>query len=194
MNIDLYEIIDAAATKPFGFTPYYQGTGLGGHCIPIDPFYLTWKAREYGMNTKFIELAGEINASMPQYVIEKIFNLLNDRNKSIKNSKVLILGLSYKKNIDDIRESPSLDIIYELLKRGAMVKYNDPYIPKLPKVRKYNLEIEHCKITSDILRSFDCVLLLTDHDDFTYELIKKHRNLIVDTRGRFILSNNIFRA
>ena len=118
MDIDLYEIIDAASTKPFGFTPYYPGPGLGGHCIPIDPFYLTWKAREYGMNTKFIELAGEINASMPQYVIEKIFNLLNERSKSIKNSKILVLGLSYKKNIDDIRESPSLEIIYNLLKRG----------------------------------------------------------------------------
>ena len=194
MDIDLYEVIDAAATKPFGFTPYYPGPGLGGHCIPIDPFYLTWKAREYGMNTKFIELAGEINASMPQYVIEKIFNLLNDRSKSLKDSKILVLGLSYKKNIDDIRESPSLDIINELLKRGAIVKYNDPYIPKLPKVRKYNLEIEHCKITSDILRTFDCVLLLTDHDDFPYELIRKNCNLIIDTRGRFTLSENIFRA
>ena len=146
------------------------------------------------MNTKFIELAGEINASMPQYVIEKIFNLLNDRNKSIKNRKIRILGLSYKKNIDDIRESPSFDIIYELLKRGAMVKYNDPYIPKLPKVRKYNLEIEHCKITPDLLKTFDCVLLLTDHDDFPYELIQKNSNLIIDTRGRFTLSENIFRA
>lgn len=194
MDIDLYEIIDAAATKPFGFTPYYPGPGLGGHCIPIDPFYLTWKAREYGMNTKFIELAGEINASMPQYVIEKIFNLLNDKSKSIKNSKILVLGLSYKKNIDDIRESPSLDIIYNLLKKGASVKYNDPFIPKLPKVRKYNLDIEYCKITADLLRTFDCVLLLTDHDDFPYELIKKNSNLIIDTRGRFNLSENIFRA
>ncbi len=194
MDIDLYEVIEAAATKPFGFTPYYPGPGLGGHCIPIDPFYLTWKAREYGMNTKFIELAGEINASMPQYVIEKVFNLLNDRSKSIKNSKILILGLSYKKNIDDIRESPSLEIIDNLLKKGAIVKYNDPYIIKLPKVRKYNLEIEHIQITPKILRSFDCVLLLTDHDDFPYELIKNHSSLIIDTRGRFALSKNIIRA
>ena len=194
MDIDLYEVIEAAATKPFGFTPYYPGPGLGGHCIPIDPFYLTWKAREYGMNTKFIELAGEINASMPQYVIEKIFNLLNDRSKSIKNSKILILGLSYKKNIDDIRESPSLDIIDNLLKKGAIVKYNDPFIIKFPKVRKYNLEIEHIKITPKILKSFDCVLLLTDHDDFPYKLIKENSSLIIDTRGRFALSKNIIRA
>lgn len=194
MDIDLYEIIDAASTKPFGFTPYYPGPGLGGHCIPIDPFYLTWKAREYGMNTKFIELAGEINASMPQYVIEKIFNLLNERSKSIKNSKILVLGLSYKKNIDDIRESPSLEIIYNLLKRGAIVKYNDPFVPKLQKVRKYDLDIENINLTEKTLRSFDCVLLLTDHDEFPYELIKNNSNLILDTRGRFNLSDNIFRA
>ena len=194
MGIDLYEIIDAAATKPFGFTPYYPGPGLGGHCIPIDPFYLTWKAREYGMNTKFIELAGEINASMPQYVIEKIFNLLNERSKSIKDSKILVLGLSYKKNIDDIRESPSLEIIYNLLKRGAIVKYNDPFVPKLQKVRKYDLDIENINLTEKTLRSFDCVLLLTDHDEFPYELIKNNSNLIIDTRGRFNLSDNIFRA
>ena len=194
MDIDLYEIIDAAATKPFGFTPYYPGPGLGGHCIPIDPFYLTWKAREYGMNTKFIELAGEINASMPQYVIEKIFNLLNERSKSIKDSKILVLGLSYKKNIDDIRESPSLEIIYNLLKRGAIVKYNDPFVPKLQKVRKYDLDIENVNLTEKTLRTFDCVLLLTDHDEFPYELIKNNSNLIIDTRGRFNLSDNIFRA
>ena len=194
MDIDLYEIIDAAATKPFGFTPYYPGPGLGGHCIPIDPFYLTWKAREYGMNTKFIELAGEINASMPQYVIEKIFNLLNARSKSIKDSKILVLGLSYKKNIDDIRESPSLEIIYNLIKRGAIVKYNDPYVPKLPKVRKYDLDVENINLTEKTLRTFDCVLLLTDHDEFPYELIKNHSKLIIDTRGRFNLTDNIFRA
>ena len=194
MDIDLYEIIDAAATKPFGFTPYYPGPGLGGHCIPIDPFYLTWKAREYGMNTKFIELAGEINASMPQYVIEKIFNLLNERSKSIKDSKILILGLSYKKNIDDIRESPSLEIIFNLLQRGAIVKYSDPFVPRLQKVRKYDLDIENINLTEKTLRSFDCVLLLTDHDEFPYELIKNNSNLIIDTRGRFNLSDNIFRA
>ena len=194
MNIDLYEVINAAATKPFGFTAYYPGPGLGGHCIPIDPFYLTWKAREYGMNTKFIELAGEINTSMPNYVLEKIFNALNDRSKSIKGSKILVLGLSYKKNIDDIRESPSLVIIDNLLKKGAVVKYNDPYILKLPKVRKYNLHIDSIEITKDILNSFDCVLLLTDHDVFPYEIIRKNSKLIVDTRGRFVSSSNIVRA
>ncbi len=194
MDIDLYEVIDAASTKPFGFTPYYPGPGLGGHCIPIDPFYLTWKAREYDMNTKFIELAGEINTSMPNYVLEKIFNALNHRRKSIKGSKILVLGLSYKKNIDDIRESPSLVIINNLLKKGAFVKYNDPYILKLPKVRKYNLQIESTEITEDVLNSFDCVLLLTDHDIFPYEVIRKNSKLIIDTRGRFTSSPNIIRA
>jgi len=194
MGIDLYEVIDAASTKPFGFTAYYPGPGLGGHCIPIDPFYLTWKAREYGMNTKFIELAGEINASMPKYVLEKIFNALNERSKSIKNSKILVLGLSYKKNIDDIRESPSLEIIDLLLKKGAIVKYNDPFIPKMPKVRMYNLQIDSIEINKNILNSFDCVLLLTDHDIFPYEMIRKNSRLIIDTRGRFKSSENIIKA
>ncbi len=194
MGIDLYEVIDAASTKPFGFTAYYPGPGLGGHCIPIDPFYLTWKAREYGMNTKFIELAGEINASMPKYVLEKIFNALNERSKSIKNSKILVLGLSYKKNIDDIRESPSLEIIDLLLKKGAIVKYNDPFIPKMPRVRMYNLQIDSIEINKNILNSFDCVLLLTDHDIFPYEMIRKNSRLIIDTRGRFKSSKNIIKA
>ncbi len=194
MDIDIYEIINAAATKPFGFTAYYPGPGLGGHCIPIDPFYLTWKAREYGMNTKFIELAGEINASMPMYVVEKIFNALNDINKAIKDSKILVLGLSYKKNIDDIRESPSLEIIDHLLKKGANIKYNDPYIPKMPKVRKYTLEVKSIEITANSLSLFDCVLLLTDHDTFPYEMIRKNSKLIIDTRGRFSASKNIIKA
>ena len=194
MGIDLYEVIDAASTKPFGFTAYYPGPGLGGHCIPIDPFYLTWKAREYGMNTKFIELAGEINASMPKYVLEKIFNALNERTQSIKNSKILVLGLSYKKNIDDIRESPSLEIIDLLIKKGAIVKYSDPFIPKMPKVRMYNLQIESIEINENILNSFDCVLLLTDHDIFPYEMIRKNSRLIIDTRGRFTSSKNIIKA
>ncbi len=194
MGIDLYEVIDAASTKPFGFTAYYPGPGLGGHCIPIDPFYLTWKAREYGMNTKFIELAGEINASMPKYVLEKVFNALNERSQSIKNSKILVLGLSYKKNIDDIRESPSLEIIDLLLKKGAIVKYNDPFIPKMPKVRMYNLQIDSIEINENILNSFDCVLLLTDHDIFPYEMIRNNSRLIIDTRGRFTCSKNIIKA
>ena len=194
MNIDLYEVINAASTKPFGFTPYYPGPGLGGHCIPIDPFYLTWKAREYGMNTKFIELAGEINASMPKYVVEKIFNALNDVSKAIKDSKILVLGLSYKKNIDDIRESPSLEIIDHLLKKGASIKYNDPYIPQIPKVRKYNLQIESIEVNEKSLNLFDCVLLLTDHDIFPYEMIRKNSKLIIDTRGRFKKSDNIIKA
>jgi len=194
MGINIYEVIDAAATKPFGFTAYYPGPGLGGHCIPIDPFYLTWKAREYGMNTKFIELAGEINASMPKYVVEKTFYALNERSKSIKDSNILVLGLSYKKNIDDIRESPSLEIIDILLRKGAIVKYNDPFIPKMPKVRKYNLQVESIEITEDVLSSFDCVLLLTDHDNFPYETLRKNSKLIIDTRGRFKSSENIIKA
>ncbi len=194
MDIDIYEVINAASTKPFGFTAYYPGPGLGGHCIPIDPFYLSWKAREYGLNTKFIELAGEINASMPKYVFEKISNALNERTKSIKNSKILVLGLTYKKNIDDIRESPSLEIISNLLKNGAKVKYNDPYVPTMPKVRKYNFQVDSIKISEKNLSLFDCVLLLTDHDIYPYEIIRKNSKLIIDTRGRFQSSENIIKA
>ena len=194
MGIDIYAVIRAASTKPFGFVPYYPGPGLGGHCIPIDPFYLTWKAREYGMHTRFIELAGEINASMPQYVVDKIASALNDNGRPLKNSKVLILGVSYKKNVDDMRESPSLEIIKLLKFKKADVSCSDPFFKSLPKTRKLDLELSSVEVTSQNLKKYDVVVVVTDHDYFDYELIKKNSNLIVDTRGRFNISHKIIRA
>tara|TARA_B100000212_G_C27382803_1_gene537862 strand:- start:4699 stop:5664 length:966 start_codon:yes stop_codon:yes gene_type:complete len=194
MGVDLYEVIRAASTKPFGFVPYYPGPGLGGHCIPIDPFYLTWKAREFGMHTRFIELAGEINTGMPQYVVGKISDALNDISKPIKNSKILVLGISYKKNIDDMRESPSLEIINLLINKNAYVSYFDPYFKSIPKTRKFDLNVKGCEINPENLKYFDAVLIATDHDCFDYELIKKHSNLIIDTRGRYKPSSKIIRA
>ncbi len=194
MSIDLYEVIRAASTKPFGFVPYYPGPGLGGHCIPIDPFYLTWKAKEYGMNTRFIELAGEINSSMPNYVCEKIALALNNSYKSVKGSKILVLGLAYKKNIDDLRESPSLEVINTLLNKGAKVDYSDPFFKEFPKTRKYNFKHESIQINKKNLNSYDLVLIATDHDDFDYELIKKFSKLIIDTRGRYEPCDFILRA
>lgn len=189
MEIDIYEVIDAAATKPFGFTPYYPGPGLGGHCIPIDPFYLTWKAKEVGMYTRFIELAGEINTSMPKYVLDRTTSALNEFGKSIKNSKLLILGLSYKKNVDDLRESPSLEIMNLLSKKGADLNFSDPFFEKLPQSRKFSLEINSVEITKNSLRLFDAVILCTDHDDFDYKLIESESILIIDTRGKFSRNN-----
>lgn len=183
MNIDIREVIDAAATKPFGFTPYYPGPGLGGHCIPIDPFYLAWKARAYDLNTHFIELAGEINTYMPTWVVEKIASALNDRGMAMKGARILVLGISYKKNIDDMRESPSVVLIDKLLKRGAIVSYSDPLVPIFPKIRKYNFDLESCDISEELLKRFDCVVVATNHDDFDYELIKDYSRLIIDTRG-----------
>ena len=194
MNIDIYEVINAASTKPFGFSPYYPGPGLGGHCIPIDPFYLTWKAREYGMNTKFIELAGEINKSMPKYVVQKISEILNHNCMSIKNSKILLLGISYKKNVDDMRESPSLEIMDLLLNKGAVVDYSDPYFEEIPETRRYTFKFRSVELNQDNIQSYDLILLSTDHDSFDYELIRKNSNLIIDTRGRFKTSNHIHRA
>ena len=194
LNIDIYEIIRAASTKPFGFTPFFPGPGLGGHCIPIDPFYLSWKAKEYGMNLKFIELAGEINSSMPNYVVNKISEYFNKNCKTIKNSKIIILGLSYKKNIDDLRESPSLKIADLLLKLGAKVSYCDPYFDTLPKLRKYNINIKNISLTPENLSKFDCTVLATDHDDFDYKLVEKFSSFIIDTRGRFELKDNIIRG
>lgn len=183
MGIDIYEVITAAATKPFGFVPYYPGPGLGGHCIPIDPFYLTWKAREYGVNTRFIELAGEVNSSMPRWVVDKVADGLNRVCKSIRGSKVLILGVAYKKNVDDMRESPSLELMQLLADKGAVISYSDPYFPVLPRSRRYDFELASVELTPDELESFDCVLLATNHDDFDYDMIAEHASLIVDTRG-----------
>ena len=194
MNIDINEVIKAAATKPFGFTAYYPGPGLGGHCIPIDPFYLTWKAKEVGMNTRFIELAGEINTSMPNYVIQKVSESLNSIGKSIKNSRILILGLAYKKNVDDLRESPSLELIDILIDKGAIVNYCDPYFKSIPNTRKYQIELKSKVLNADVLQSMDLVLLATDHDDFDYDLIEKESSLIIDTRGRFEKSEKVIKA
>ncbi len=194
MGIDMYEVIRAAATKPFGFVPYYPGPGLGGHCIPIDPFYLTWKAREFGMHTRFIELAGEINSRMPQYVVEKTFEALNNLGKPLKGSKVLILGISYKKNIDDTRESPSVELIKLFTEREADVKYSDNYFPDFPKMRNYNFKMKSIDITQELLNDSDVVVLATDHDYFDFEFIQKNSNLIIDTRGKFTPSKKIIRA
>lgn len=198
MNIDIWEVIEAASSKPFGFHPFYPGPGLGGHCIPIDPFYLTWKAREFDVNTKFIELAGEINTSMPYYVVNKTIEALNKQKKSIKDAKVLILGASYKKDIDDMRESPSLKLIEIFREKEANVFYSDPYVIKLPKTRKYNFEMESVELTKDNLQSFDVVVLSTDHSAFDYNFIAENANLIIDSRNAFkkngIKSEKIFLA
>ncbi len=183
MGIDVWEVIEASKTKPFGFQAFYPGPGLGGHCIPIDPFYLTWKAREYDFSTRFIELAGEINTSMPYFVVEKVIEGLNGQGKSIKGAKILILGLAYKKDIDDIRESPSLKLIELLKGRGANVQYNDPYVPRIKKTRKYNFRMKSVPLTPERLQSFDCVLISTDHSCYDYEFIVKHSSLVIDTRN-----------
>lgn len=185
MNIDIWEVVDAAATKPFGFQAFYPGPGLGGHCIPIDPFYLTWKAREYDITTKFIELAGEINTFMPYYVIDKAAEVLNKSKKSLNGSKVLILGAAYKKDIDDMRESPSLKLIEILREKGALVEYNDPYVPKLFKTRKYDYEMDSVELTKENLLAYDLVLVSTDHSNYDYNFILENSKLILDTRNAF---------
>lgn len=185
MGIDIHEVIRAAATKPFGFVPYYPGPGIGGHCIPIDPFYLTWKAREYGMHTRFIELAGEINSSMHDYVVAKVVDGLNSRRKSVNGSRILVLGIAYKKNVDDMRESPSVFLMEKLRDLGADIAYSDPHIPVFPKMRQHSFALSSIPLSAETLQTFDCVLLATDHDKFDYDLIKAHARLLVDCRGRF---------
>ncbi|MFO0723122.1 MAG: nucleotide sugar dehydrogenase [Myxococcota bacterium] len=183
MDIDVWEVIEAASTKPFGFMPFYPGPGLGGHCIPIDPFYLTWKAREYDFQTKFIELAGEVNTSMPYHVIESTMYALNDRKMSLNGAKIMVLGVAYKADVDDLRESPALKIIDLLQDRGAEVIYNDPHCPVIMKTRKYDLGMESVNLTPEILRAQDAVMILTNHKVYDYEMIAKHANLILDTRN-----------
>ena len=183
MGIDIWEVINAASTKPFGFNAFYPGPGLGGHCIPIDPFYLTWKARQYGMPTKFIELAGQINTDMPHYVIAKTIDALNNQKKSLNGSKVLVLGLAYKKDIDDLRESPSIELIELLIEKGAKVDYNDPFIPKTHKQRQHDLKMASKKLTDKMLASYDVVLIATDHTSYDYNQIVKNAKLVVDTRN-----------
>ncbi len=185
MGIDIWEVIRASSTKPFGFMPFYPGPGLGGHCIPIDPFYLTSKAREYDFPTKFIELAGEVNTAMPYYVIQRVMDALNSRRKPINGSKVLLLGLAYKKDVDDPRESPSFKLIELLQEKGAEVIYNDPHIPTIPPVRKYSFSMDSTELTPETLAAVDCILLATNHSAYDYQFIMEHADLIIDTRNAF---------
>jgi UDP-N-acetyl-D-glucosamine dehydrogenase len=184
MDLDIWEVIDCAATKPFGFMPFYPGPGLGGHCIPVDPYYLSWKAREYDFATRFIELAGEINTEMPYHVVNALAGALNDRQKSIKGSKILLLGVAYKKDVDDLRESPSLKLLELLAARGAIIDYNDPYFPALHKMRHYDFSNKRSvDLTPAHLAGYDCVLIATDHSSYDYDAIVKNAKLVVDSRN-----------
>jgi UDP-N-acetyl-D-glucosamine dehydrogenase len=184
MGLDIWEIIDSAATKPFGFMPFYPGPGLGGHCIPVDPYYLSWKAREYDFATRFIELAGEINTAMPYHVADAVSAALNQRERSLKGSRVLLLGVAYKKDVDDLRESPSLKLLELLTDRGASVDYNDPYFAALHKMRHYDFsEMRSVDLTPDRLASYDCVLIATDHSNYDYDSIVRSAKLVVDSRN-----------
>ena len=194
MGLNVFEIIDAAATKPFGFTPYYPGPGIGGHCIPIDPFYLTWKAREFGIHTRFIELAGEINASMPQYVVDKTLRALNDRGKPMKGAKILALGIAYKSDVDDMRESPSVFVMELLRDWGAEVAYSDPHVPVFPPMREHSFNLSSVILTPESIASFDAVIVLTKHKAFDYEMIAKNARIIVDTRGVYPNGEGVVRA
>jgi UDP-N-acetyl-D-glucosamine dehydrogenase len=184
MNIDIWEVIDAASSKPFGFTPFYPGPGLGGHCIPIDPFYLSWKAKEYDFATRFIQLAGEVNTSIPHYVVERVGKALNDRSKSIRGSKILLLGVAYKKDVDDVRESPALEIMEILQEKGAVLSYSDPYIARLHKMRAYDFsQMSSNPLAEELLRGQDVVLITTDHSSVDYQMVVDHASLVVDTRN-----------
>ena len=194
MGLDIWEVIAAASTKPFGFSPFYPGPGLGGHCIPVDPFYLSWKAKEYDFSTRFIQLAGEINMAMPYHMVDFISEALNGRCKSLKGAKILILGVTYKKDIDDLRESPAITIIEVLQERGAIVSYNDPYFAKIGKGRRYNLQM--FSVPLDNLVHFDCVVIVTDHSDYNYSEIVNESQLVVDTRNATvgIISSKVIRC
>jgi UDP-N-acetyl-D-glucosamine dehydrogenase len=181
MGIDIWEVIAAASTKPFGFHAFYPGPGLGGHCIPVDPFYLSWKAKEWDFHTRFIELAGEINSNMPYHVIESVVKALNREKKALNGAKVLVLGVAYKRDIDDLRESPALTIIELLQKDGAQVSYNDPYFPTVGKGRKYDLQMKCAPLEN--LGQYDCTLIVTDHSDYDYAKIVEQSQLVVDTRN-----------
>lgn len=197
MNIDLFEVIAAASTKPFGFTPYYPGPGLGGHCIPIDPFYLSWKAREYGIRIRFIELAGEINSSMPEYVVLKVSQILNNIRIPLNGAKVLILGVAYKKNVEDIRKSPAIIVLESLIEHGSIITYADPYVPSISIGLSSSLEsimLESISLEKNVFADHDLVLLLTDHDCFRYDDIYEFSKVIVDTRGRYTTDEKVFRA
>ena len=183
MGIDVWKVIEAAATKPFGFSPFYPGPGLGGHCIPIDPYYLTWKAREVGLSTRFIELAGEVNRAMPEYVVQRTVLALNQRGISIKGAKVLVLGLAYKPDVDDVRESPSFELIERLQAVDADVDYHDPHVNSTHKMRHHDLRMQSIKLSATTLAQYDCVLIATNHSAYDWPMIVEHANLIVDTRG-----------
>ncbi len=184
MGIDVWEVIEAAKTKPFGFQAFYPGPGLGGHCIPIDPFYLTWIARKFGMTTRFIELAGEINTAMPGYVVDRLAAALNDRGKPVKGSRILLLGMAYKKDVDDPRESPGFELMDLLMQRGALVQYHDAHIPTLPAMRRFpHLQMTSRELTPEFLHSQDCVLVVTDHTGYDWPWIVEHASLVVDTRN-----------
>ena len=187
MGIDVWEVIQAASTKPFGFMPFFPGPGLGGHCIPIDPFYLTWKAREFDIPTRFIELAGEVNTNMPYYVVEKTVEALNNVDKSVRNSKCLILGAAYKKDIDDMRETPAFKVMEILREKGAKVDYHDPFVPKLPATRKYQYDMASVPLTKSTLKKYDVVIVITDHTNVDYDLVQRNAKLIVDSRNVFQL-------
>lgn len=191
MGLDIWEVIDAAATKPFGYQPFYPGPGLGGHCIPIDPFYLTWKAREVEFSTRFIELAGEINTSMPRYVVLKVVESLSDRGKAVKNSKILVLGVAYKKDVDDVRESPALKVVELLREWQIVVNYHDPYIPVYPKSRHGDMGLSSSPLTEETLKGIDAVLILTDHTSIDYQWVVNHSDLVIDTRNatRHVIEN-----
>jgi UDP-N-acetyl-D-glucosamine dehydrogenase len=184
MGIDIWEVIDAAATKPFGFMPFYPGPGLGGHCIPVDPFYLSWKAREYDFSTRFIELAGEVNTAMPYHVVDAVAAALNNQKKSLKGTRILILGVAYKKDVDDLRESPTLKIMQLLQERGAHLDYNDPYFPQLHKMRHYNYEhMKSVQLSPQVISGYDAVIVATDHSIYDYSTIVDAAKLVVDTRN-----------
>jgi UDP-N-acetyl-D-glucosamine dehydrogenase len=183
LGIDVWEVIDAARSKPFGFQAFYPGPGLGGHCIPIDPFYLTWAARSCGVHTRFIELAGEINTGMPRYVVDRVTAALNDRGRALKGSKILVLGAAYKPDVDDCRESPAYELMELLEARGAIVAYNDPHVPVLPPLRGHSIHLESVPLSAETLAGQDCVLIATDHALYDWAMIARHARLLVDTRG-----------
>jgi UDP-N-acetyl-D-glucosamine dehydrogenase len=195
MGINVWEVIDAAATKPFGFMPFYPGPGLGGHCIPIDPFYLSWKSKQSGIEARFIELAGYVNGQMPHYVVDKIQNALNEHAKPLKGSKVLVMGIAYKRDIDDVRESPALDIIHLLNKRGASVSYCDPYVPRIRPDQEHGIIFDMNSVDASQAADVDCVVIVTDHKSFDYKALVRDAKLILDTRNALkgVESEKIFR-
>jgi UDP-N-acetyl-D-glucosamine dehydrogenase len=191
MDVDVWEVVAAASTKPFGFQPFFPGPGLGGHCIPIDPFYLSWKAREIGMDTRFIELAGEINRQMPRYVVHRVAGALNDEGKALHGANVLVIGIAYKPNVDDIRESPAAEIIELLMESGANVSYHDPLVPKFPSMRMHKIRLVSQPLSTEMLAKTDAALIVTNHNAIDYELLGRSAKLIVDTRNAMAGQTNV---